>query len=240
MKKAKKTIDMSQYRYDPEDKRALELNTIIFKMREFGILYVLTILICAIFGIFYTFGLLLAYSTEGITATALGIGLMIIFILLVLIPSGIIVLIRNKAKHKDETNKIIENANRYLSNVGEDFLEQVQADLNKGLPFMKKHNLVISDKYIIGSTTGLKLNPMALNPIVIPKEEIREIAYVYYTWSTVRYRFLVQEVYFRLKNGKEIKMPVNDKHNIGLTLKALEDCRVPIIDITQEVKKTSR
>lgn len=236
-KKGKKTIEMSQYRYAPEDKGALELNEIIFQLREFKALNFLISLICTMLGIIYSFALVAIYSTGGITGLGLGIGIVIICVIFVMIPLGIIALIRKKAKRKDEKNKIIKNANTYLSNVGEDFIEQLQADLNRGLPFMKKHNLAISDRYIIGSLTGVTLNPMALDPIAIPKEQIREIAYVYYTWATLRYRFIVQKVYFRLKNGKEIMLPVNDRYNIGLTLKALEDCRVPIIDITQEKKK---
>ncbi|MDE6531326.1 MAG: hypothetical protein K2K96_11265 [Lachnospiraceae bacterium] len=236
-KKSKQTIDTSKYRYAPEDKRALELHEIIFQLREFWGLNFIIILICSMMGIIYSFALVALYSTEVITEIGLGIGIVILCIIFVMIPLGIITLIRKKAKKKDEKDKIIKNANTYLSNVGEDFLEQLQADLNKGLPFMKKHNLVISDRYIIGSLAGASLNPMVFDPIAIPKEQIREIAYVYYTWGTLRYRFIVQDVYFRLKNGKEIVLPVKDRHNIGLTLKALEDCRVPIIDITQEKKK---
>lgn len=237
-KKSKKAIDTSKYRYAPEDKRALELSEIIFQLREFWGLNFIIILICSMMGIIYSFAFVAIYSTGGITGLGLGIGIVILCIIFVIIPLGIIVLIRKNAKKKDEKNKIIKNANTYLSNVGDDFLEQLQADLNKGLPFMKKHNLVISDRYIIGSLlTGTSLNPMVFDPIAIPKEQIREIAYVYYTWGTLRYRFVVQDVYFRLKNGKEVRLPVNDRHNIGLTLKALEDCRVPIIDITQEKKK---
>ena len=68
----------------------------------------------------------------------------------------------------------------------------------------EKNNLVISERYIIGSITDLTYNPIA-----IPKEQIREIAYVYYEIATIRY-------------------------NLDLTLRALEDCGAPIIDITQE------
>lgn len=39
--KKEKTIDMSQYRYYPEDKRKLELNEIIWKMRDFRPLFFL-------------------------------------------------------------------------------------------------------------------------------------------------------------------------------------------------------
>ncbi|MDE6674915.1 MAG: hypothetical protein K2K19_08935 [Acetatifactor sp.] len=89
--------------------------------------------------------------------------------------------------------------------------------------------MVISERYIIGSITDLTFNPIA-----IPKEQIREIAYVYYEIATIRYNLVVQEVYFRLKNEKEIRMPVGDRCNLDLTLRALEDCGAPIIDITQE------
>ena len=115
--------------------------------------------------------------------------------------------------------------------MGDDFLEQLQADLNKGLPFLKKHNLVVSECYILGSITyGV------LNPIAMPKEQIGEIAYAGYTLASFTNHINVQEVFFRLKNGKELSMPVSDPGNLGLTLRALEDCGVPIIDISQEKK----
>ncbi len=236
-KKSKKTIDMSQYRYYPEDKRALELNEILFKMKDFRLVYIIAFIVLLVWGTFYALAILFILLERAATTAGWVIGLITIFIILML-PVCIIALVRYKAKNKDERKKMIRNANTYLSNVGEDFLEQLQADLNKGLPFMKKHNLVISESYVIGSITNTGLPK--IDPIAIPKEQIREIAYVYYTGATLRYRFIVQEIYFRLKNGKEVRMPVYDRHNIGLTLKALEDCRVPIIDITQEKKQTKK
>ncbi|MDE6674914.1 MAG: hypothetical protein K2K19_08930 [Acetatifactor sp.] len=128
-KKGKKIVDMSQYRYYPEDKRTLELNKLLFNMRDFRLLYIFSIPVWAVWGSI-AFGILVVYFMEGATA--------IIIFILFMIPLGIIILIRYRAKNKDEKNRIIENANTYLSNVGEDFLEQLQADLNKGLPFMKK------------------------------------------------------------------------------------------------------
>lgn len=224
--KSKKTIDMSQYGYYPEDKKKLQLNEILYKMRNFRALFIFTFLIWLVWGFFYTFAVLLILM-KGATAAGWAAGGIVIFILCML-PWGIAILIKHKAKNKDEKEKILENANAYLSNVGGDFIEQLQADLNKGLPFMKKHNLTVSNSYVIGSMTAA-----SFNPIVIPKEQIREIAYVYYSRATFRTRYVEQAVYFRLKNGKEIKIPVDDRDNLGLTLKALEDCGAPIKDITQ-------
>lgn len=221
--KSQKTIDISQYRYYPEDKRTLELNEILFWMRDFRVLYIAFIPVWAIWGIF-----VFSFFYVGVIVAEGAVGIIIKLILLT-IPLGVIILIRRIAKSKDEKKRLIKNAHKYLSNVGEDFLEQLQADLNKGLPFMKKYNLVISDNYIIGSMADIVFNPMA-----IPKEQIGEIAYVYYEIVTIKRHYVVQEVYFRLKNGKEIRMSVGDRNNLGLTLRALKDCGVPITDITQK------
>lgn len=226
--KSQKTIDISQYRYYPEDKRTLELNEILFWMRDFRVLYIAFIPVWAIWGIF-----VFSFFYVGVIAAEGAVGIIIKLILLT-IPLGVIILIRRIAKSKDEKKRLFKNAHKYLSNVGEDFLEQLQADLNKGLPFMKKYNLVISDNYIIGSMADIVLNPMA-----IPKEQIGEIAYVYYEIVTIKRHYVVQEVYFRLKNGKEIRMSVGDRNNLGLTLRALKDCGVPITDITQK-KRSGR
>lgn len=230
--KSQKISNMSQYRYFPEDKGELELNAVIFRLREFSLLYFFTVLGCVMFGFICFPALLVVYSTGGMTAAGLAVGIMLLFLLFGAIPFGGIVFARYRLKNKDEKNRIMANANKYLSNVGEDYLEQLQADLRKGLRFMKKHNLIISTDYIIGSMTNAWL-PI-VDPIAIPKEQLREIAYVYYTWLSLKYRIVVQQIYFRLKNGKEIMMPVKDRYNIGLTLKALEECGVPIRDITQQ------
>ena len=91
--------------------------------------------------------------------------------------------------------------------------------------------MAISERYIIGFITY-----GGLNPIAIPKEQIREIAYAGYTLASFTDHVNVQELYFHLKNGKEISMPVSDPGNLGLTLCALQDCGVSIIDISQEKK----
>ena len=231
--KKEKTIDMSQYRYYPEDKKKLELDELIWKMWDFRLLFILSIPVWAIWSI-STSGILYICYTYGATMTEWVVFSLIIFISF-MIPLGVMVVPIFIAKIMDEKKRIMKNTYQYLSNVGDDFLEQLQADLYKGLPFMKKHNLVISDSYVIGSITG-----MILNPIAIPKEQIKEIAYAYYTRATIKYYIVVQEVYFRLKNGKEIMMPVGDQDNLGLTLRALEDCGTPIIDISQEKKNSRR
>lgn len=230
--KKEKLIDISRYRYYPEDQKKLELDEIIWKMRDFRIWYLIFIPVWAAWiGITSVF--LFAFMPVSLADNIWIVRITAIFLWLI-VPLVTIIVLRSIAKNTDEKKIIIRNAYQYLSNVGDDFLEQLQADLYKGLPFMKKHNLIISDRYIIGSITGT-----IRNPIAIPKEQIREIAYAYYSISTIKYHFVVQEVYFRLKNGKEIMMPVGDRYHLGLTLKALEDCGSPIIDISQE-KKNSR
>lgn len=224
-----KTIDISQYRYYPEDQRKLELDEIIRRMRDFRLLYIFAVPVWAAWGGF-TSVLLFAFMPESVANDILVIRITAIFVWLI-VPLGTITVLKLIARNMDKKKDIIRNAYKYLSNVGDDFLELLQADLYKGLRFKKKHNLVISDSYIIGSITNMVFSPMA-----IPKDQIREIAYAYYSQATIKYHFVIQEVYFRIKNGKEIMMPVGDRYNLGLTLKALEDCGVPIIDISQEKK----
>ena len=228
-----KTIDMSQYRYYPEDKKKLELDEIVRGMRDFRLLYIFSIPVWAAWGGFVSV-LLFAFLPESVANNVRVLGIIAIFVWLI-VPLSAIILIKRIAINTDVEKKIIANAYQYLPNVRIDFIEQLQADLYKGLQFMKKHNLVISERYILGSMADV-----ALNPIAIPKDQIREIAYVYRSITTIKYHFVVQEVYFRLKNGKEIRMPVGDRNNLGLTLKALEDCGTPIIDVSQEKKYGGR
>lgn len=224
--KDKNTVDINQFRYDPEDKKELELNKIIFRVRDFRLLYVFSIPVWIIWAIFAA-SIISVYKLTDTTVTGWTVRIIIIFTLFVTVL-GTIIFIRYRAKNKDYKNRIIENANTYLPDVGDDFPEQLQKDLYNGLPFLKKHNLIISERYIIGS-----LKSAFFNPVAIPKEQIREITYRDYELITIKYHIHEQEVFFRLKNGKEICMPVGDRGNLGLTLKALEDCGVPMFRLVQ-------
>ena len=225
-------IDMSRYGYYPEDKKKLEINEVIWKMWDFRLLVILDVLVWVLW-FFHTLGILYIGYTYDATLTD-WIGFSFIFFISCIIVLGITVVPIFIARFMDEKKRILKNIHKYLPGVGDDFLEQLQADLYKGLRFMKRHNLVISDRYVIGTITDLVLNPM-----VIPKDQIQEIAYANYRIVTLKFYIVIKEVYFRLKNGKEIKMPVGDWDGLGLTLRALADCGVPIIDISQE-KKNSR
>lgn len=225
--KKEKSIDMSQYRYDPEDKRKLELDEIIWKMWDFRLLFIIT-LPSWLLWVSFVVAFIVVCATSDVTATELVV-FSAITLAAFLIPLGAMMTPVLIVRFMNEKNIILKNAYKYLSNVGDDFLEQLQTDLNKGLPFMKKRNLVISERYVIGSITyGI------LDPIAIPKEQIREIAYANYTVVTIKRIMPVQEVFFRLENGKEISLSVSDPGNLGLTLRALEDCGAPIIDISHE------
>lgn len=229
-------IDMSRYRYCPEDKRKLDLNAIFFEMKDFRAWYIISIPVWALWGII-TAAVLAVYLTEGATAAEWVVGLAIIFVLF-LILLGTIPFMKYMAKKPDQylRNRLLANVNTYLSDIGEDFLKQVQADLSKGLRFLKKHSLVISEQYIFGSVKELGLDPVA-----IPKEQIQEIAYAIYNrlfhtrgihWAMV----LRQEFYFRLKNGKEINVYVNDRNNPELALNALKECGIKMIDVSPKKK----
>lgn len=229
--KHKNTVDISQFRYDPEDKKELELNKIIFRIRDFRLLYVFSIPFWIIWAVFAA-DILSLYGSSDTTINGWLVRIIIIFALFIIL-SGTIIFIKYRAKNKDQINRIIENANTYLSDVGDDFPERLQKDLYKGLPFLKKYNLIISERYIIGS-----MKSAFFDPVAIPKEQISEITYRDYELITIKYHIHEQEVFFHLKNGKEICMTVGDRGNLGLTLKALVDCGVPIRDVTQE--KSSR
>ena len=237
------TIDMSRYRYCPEDKRKLALDAIFFEMKDFRTWYIISIPVWALWGII-TVAVLAVYLTEGATAAEGVVGLAIIFGLF-LILLGSIPFIKYMAKKPDRylKERLLANANTYLSepfvqsHIGEDYLEQIQADLSKGLRFLKKHNLVISEQYIFGSVKELGLDPVA-----IPKEQIQEIAYAIYErpfhtfgmgihWAMV----LRQEFYFRLKNGKEIKVYVNDRNHPALALNALQECGIKMTDVSKTI-----
>ena len=184
-----KTIDMSKYRYYPEDKRKLELNEIIWNMRDFRLLFILSLPIWALWGSF-AFGFIMVFTTRDVLTTEFVVlsAILLVGFLILLGATMAPILV---ARFMNAKKRILKNAYKYLSNVGNDFLEQLQTDLNKGLPFRKKHNLVISERYVIGCITW-----GGLNPIAIPKEQIREIAYAAYELVSIKRIIPVQEVFF--------------------------------------------
>ena len=226
MKKGK-TIYLSDFRYYPEDEKELEIREILYKMRSFRALYIISFSFWASWGIAAAIMLLML---DIVTTKECIMGITVI-IASFLIPLTVIVIVKRMIKNKDDVEKVMENAHIYLSDVGEDFLEQLQTDLYKGLSLMRKRNLVISDNYIIGS-----IGEMGFNPVVFPKDQIREIAYKVYEsmfWASGFHWAFVQEFYFRLKNGNEIMIYVKDQDYPDLALKALENCGIKMIDLMQ-------
>ena len=223
---------MSQYRYYPEDKRKLELNEVIFKMRDFRLVWICVMfpMACLLFPIN-----LACFSFVFLEASTIGSWIVSIVVMLcsLLLSGGVYIAIRSYMKHKDERQKILEHAKRFQLNTDESFIDQIQEDLYKGIPFVKSHNILVSENYIFGS-----LKETGLDLVVIPKEQIIEVVHKYESeWTFVVngfHRLVKQQLVFKLKNGKNINVFVSDKFHPELAWQALKNSGIKVVDISPE------
>jgi hypothetical protein len=111
------------------------------------------------------------------------------------------------------------------------------------MPFLKNHNIGISENYIIGN-----LNLNGFNPVIIPRAEIVEVGYEIYEGDsyTIPYngrvanvRSIYQNFKFVLRNGNVVTVQVNDKFKWNLALSALQAAGLKTVNVYKknEVQK---
>lgn len=237
MKPAEERI--KKYAYYPANPKALTLQSVIHKMRDFRFLYVFTIPIWIFWGAGALAGIYCLFADLGRTKTRDDYAFLLIYnlviIVLFFVNIGAYKLIHWKLKNKDVASILLNNTKQYLPQANQDLMGLVERDFANGLPFLKSHNLAVSNHFIIGS-----LNLNTLNPVVIPKEEVREVAYEIYEGDlriipsgrgVTMTRDIVQNFNFRLNNGQSVPVQVNDKYNPDLALYALQRAGLKTVNL---------
>lgn len=209
---------LNKYKYHPPDSGSLSLSEVLYRMRDFRLLYILSMpywIIC--FSLFIAdvsmiFG---SYGFDWQLFTSL-------IVFLTSLGIGILMLIRSFARKKDDSQRILRNMQSYLPGITEHYIESVCRDLSRGMPFLKSHSIAVLESYILGSRTV-----WSLDPVVIPKEEIVEA--IYEVWHQYKIGDIVMKIHFLLKNGASVPVAVNDKFGSWLQVEALEQAGIKTV-----------
>ena len=230
MTEADKDAGLKKYEYNPSDPKKLRLGEVLHKMRDLRLLYILSsplwlmmlALALACISTWVSSGMDPASYGEdssarwiftGITA---GVFLVVFFIYF---------MINRILKNRDLRPQILQNMRMYLPGTPENIFDDVERDLSKGMPFLKDHNLGISNNFVIGN---LELNK--LNPVIIPRQEVVEVVCEIFEGRSLTIarnggvtnaRQFYQNFFFRLRNGNYIPVQVNDKFGLWIALAAL-------------------
>ena len=226
---------LGKYRYYPKNPKKLKLKEILHKLRDYRLLFIFSIPVFMMWGCLAiaSISLPFIYEFKSEKDRASMAYLYIALVVSALVIIGIYLLIFAVKKAKD-VKAVVTNTKKYLQ-ISDSFIEEVENDLEKGMPFLKSHNIGISENYIIGNLTLVNFTP-----VIIPKSEVVEIVYeIFEGASTVvahnghitNARNFYQNFFFRLKNGNYVPVQVNDKFKLDLALAALEKEGFKLIEL---------
>ena len=231
---------LKKYEYYPQDPRKLKLKAVLHKLRDYRLLFIFSIplymmwggfaIACAVMPFIYKFKSAKDVSDMLTSYTALVASGLAIF--------GIYMLIFAVKKATD-SRAAVANTKKYLE-VSDSFIEEVESDLAKGMPFLKSHNLGISENYIFGNLTLINFTP-----VIIPKSEVVEVIYEIFEGSSTliahngrvtNARNFYQNFFFRLKNGNYVPVQVNDKFKLDIALAAIQKAGLKTVELNRNAK----
>ena len=236
---------LKKYEYSPDDPKKLELKWVLHVLRDMRLFYIFMIPVwifwgsyaIAVFSIWF-YGSDVIRTKEDVTGIIVS---EIVSVVLLFVIIGFIKLINVILKNRDYRPAILRNIRKYIPEVTESIFENVQEDLKKGMPYLKDHNLGISENYIFGN-----LNLNTFNPVIIPRAEIVDVGYEIYEGASttipvnghvVNARNIYQNFHFRLRNGNSITVQVNDKWKSGLALTAIQNAGLRTVDVHNKTGK---
>lgn len=236
--------ELKKYEYYPKDPRKLSYREVIHKMRDFRFFYILTSPIW-VFWVAMAASVIFGWATIDIASDGEKKGFIIYTIVtavLFFVNIGIYKLVPYIVKHKETEHLMIDNTRAGLPEILEtELIGELEKDFAKGFMFIKSHNIAISEGYVIGN-----VNLNTLSPVAVPKKEIRIVDYqIYQAPSTyivhnghiAAAKNIVQNFYFRLRNGNTITVQVNDKWKSGLALQALQKAGIATRDMGAPVRE---
>ena len=228
---------LAKYEYNPKNPKKLKLKAVLHKLRDYRLLFIFSIPLYIMWGCFaaacvalpfiYEFKTDKDYTDMATSYVALIVSGLVLF--------GIYMLIFAVKKLTD-TKEAVANTKKYLQ-ISDSFIEEVENDLAKGMPFLKSHNLGISENYIFGNLTLINFTP-----VIIPKSEIVEVIYeifegastlVAHNGHVTNARNFYQNFFFRLKNGNYVPVQVNDKFKLDIALAALQKAGLKTVKLNR-------
>lgn len=228
---------LTKYEYYPKDPKKLKLKAVLHKLRDYRLLFIFSIPLYIMWGCFAIACLTMPFIYEFKTAKDYTdmVTMYIALIVSGLVIFGIYMLIFAVKKMTDSKAAVV-NTKKYLQ-VPDCFIEDVENDLIKGMPFLKSHNLGISENYIFGNLTLINFTP-----VIIPKSEIVEIVYeifegastlIAHNGHVTNARNFYQNFFFRLKNGNYVPVQVNDKFKLDIALAALQNAGLKTVELNR-------
>ena len=128
---------------------------------------------------------------------------------------------------------VIQNTKKYLPDISESLLYDVENDIAGGMKFIKKGNLGISGNYIIGSLTLRRFTP-----VIIPVSEVVEVLYESFEGDITGLDFngqlydksdFYQYHFFRLRNGNYVPVLINDENDVTSSIQALREAGIETV-----------
>ena len=128
---------------------------------------------------------------------------------------------------------LIPNTKKYLPDVSESLLSDVESDISGGMRFLKKGHIGMSENYIIGSLTLKRFTP-----VIIPVSEVVEVLYESFEGDITRMEFngnlydkadFYQYLFFRLRNGNYVPVLINDEDDTASSLQALREAGIETV-----------
>ena len=242
---SKKEIDnkLKNYEYHPSNPKKLRLKEILHKMRDLRLLYILSSPLWLIM-LALTITCISTWVCDEMntartgedgssrwvfTGITIGVYLAVFFIYY---------MINFILKNRNIRPQILQNIRAYLPGTPENIFDDVERDLAKGMPFLKNHNLGISENYVIGN-----LNLTTFNPVIIPKSEVVEVVYeifegrsltIAHNGRLTNARQFYQNFFFRLRNGNYIPVQVNDKFMLWAAISALQKVGFKTVELNRD------
>jgi hypothetical protein len=128
---------------------------------------------------------------------------------------------------------LIPNTKKYLPDITESLLSDVESDISGGMRFLKKGHIGMSENYIIGSLT-LK----SFTPVIIPVSEVVEVLYESFEGEITHLGIdgtipdvsdFYQYLFFRLRNGNYVPVLINDEDDTASSLQALREAGIETV-----------
>lgn len=138
---------------------------------------------------------------------------------------------------------LIPNTRKYLPDVSESLLSDVENDISGGMRFLKKGHIGMSENYIIGSLTLKRFTP-----VIIPVSEVVEVLYESFEGDITRMEFngnlydkadFYQYLFFRLRNGNYVPVLINDEEDTGSSIQALRDAGIEIVILNRLIMQNA-
>jgi hypothetical protein len=226
---------LRKYEYRPANPGKLTVREVLHKLRDYRLLFIFSIPLYLMWGCFAIACAVLPFIYEFKSDQDYA-DMMISYIILIisaLVLIGIYIMIFTVKKLTD-TKAAVANTKKYLQ-ISDGFIEEVENDLAKGMPFLKNHNLGISENCIFGNLTLINFTP-----VIIPKSEVVEVIYeifegastlVAHNGRVTNARNFYQYFFFRLRNGNYVPVQVNDKFRLDIALAALQKAGLKTVEL---------